>query len=80
VKDGLTPWEVILMNVRKRTAAVERFAAFFAAEIEGDVETADRLAREMVDVDGLDPSLLEYRSQQKRGRSDHRGDSDAKGD
>jgi len=45
---------------------VERFAAFFAAEVDGDRETADRLAREMVEIDGVDPAFLEQRERARQ--------------
>lgn len=46
------------MPETKRMIPVDRFLAFMTADMEGDTKEADRLAQEMIDIDGVPQSFM----------------------
>lgn len=48
---------------------MNRFIEFITADIDGDEETADRIAREMVRLDGLPSRFLEMRRRLRQCRT-----------
>jgi len=57
------------MADQKDQIPVERFMAFMEADCEGDIETADRLAQEMVDIDGVAQCFVDDRLSRRANKA-----------